>query len=181
MEAVNVKIEEEIRMTKQELFELYEAEKKAGKIDHVILWIHMPGGETEFIGNPEVAAKMKYVDKTYDDNLVHKNSDQIWIQNAVFCHPEESMTFGEAIECMKVGMKVSRAGWNGKNQYIELASNISYVNSACDTVNAEHQDIGNKAVAFIGTRGVQLGWLASQSDMLAEDWYVVDDQDSEND
>ncbi len=33
--------------------------------------------------------------------------------------------------------------------------------------------IGNKAIAFVGTSGVQLGWLASQADMLAEDWKIV--------
>ena len=32
---------------------------------------------------------------------------------------------------------------------------------------AQHNDIGSTAFAFVGTRGVQLGWLASQADMLA--------------
>lgn len=36
------------------------------------------------------------------------------------------MNFGKAIEAMKSGKKVARQGWNGKNQYIELATNISY-------------------------------------------------------
>ena len=80
------------------------------------------------------------------------------------------MTFGQAIEIMKDGGKVSRSGWNGKKQYIELAKNISYVNAQGEVINAEHDAIGNKAVAFVGTSGVQLGWLASQADMLAEDW-----------
>lgn len=34
--------------------------------------------------------------------------------------------------------------------------------------------MGNKAVAFVGTSGVQLGWLASQADLLSEDWYIVE-------
>ena len=80
------------------------------------------------------------------------------------------MTFGQAIEIMKDGGRVSRSGWNGKKQYIELAKNISYVNAQGEVINAEHDAIGNKAVAFVGTSGVQLGWLASQADMLAEDW-----------
>ena len=54
------------------------------------------------------------------------------------------------------------------------ASNISYVNPDNEVVNAEHNAIGNKAIAFVGTSGVQLGWLASQSDMLAEDWVFVE-------
>lgn len=82
------------------------------------------------------------------------------------------MNFGEAINAMKNGKRVGRSGWNGKNQYIELASNISYTNSHGELINANHEAIGNQAVAFVGTSGVQLGWLASQADMLANDWEV---------
>lgn len=84
------------------------------------------------------------------------------------------MDFGKAIQLLKEGKKVQRNGWNGKNQYIELATNISYKNSNGEIINAEHEAIGNKAIAFVGTSGVQLGWLASQSDMLAEDWKIVE-------
>lgn len=82
------------------------------------------------------------------------------------------MNFGQAIELMKQGHRVSRQGWNGKNQYIELATCISYKNASGEIVNCEHDAIGNKAIAFVGTSGVQMGWLASQSDMLAEDWEI---------
>jgi len=85
----------------------------------------------------------------------------------------DNMTFGLAIEAMKLGFKVARKGWNGKNQHIELATNISYVNADGEVVNCEHDAIGNKAIAFVGTSGVQMGWLASQADMLAEDWKIV--------
>ena len=84
------------------------------------------------------------------------------------------MTFGLAIEVMKKGRKVARQGWNGKGQYIELATNISYVNADENVINCEHEAIGNKAIAFVGTSGVQIGWLASQADMLAEDWVIVE-------
>lgn len=68
------------------------------------------------------------------------------------------MNFGKAIEEMKAGKKVARQGWNGKGQYIELASNISYVNADGNIVNCEHDAIGNKAIAFVGTSGVQYRW-----------------------
>ena len=84
------------------------------------------------------------------------------------------MDFGQAIQRLKDGMRVQREGWNGKNQYIELATNISYKNIKGEVINAEHEAIGNKAIAFVGTSGVQLGWLASQADMLAEDWRIVE-------
>ena len=84
----------------------------------------------------------------------------------------EYFDFGKAIQLMKLGKRVQREGWNGKNQYIELATNISYKNTNKEIINAEHEAIGNKAIAFVGTSGVQLGWLASQADMLAEDWVI---------
>lgn len=87
---------------------------------------------------------------------------------------EKNMNFGSAIEAAKSGKRIQRAGWNGKNQYVELATCISYTNSNGQIVNVEHQNIGNTALAFVGTSGVQIGWLASQADMLADDWRIVE-------
>ena len=84
------------------------------------------------------------------------------------------MNFGLALEEVKKGNKVKRSGWNGKDQYIELAERVSYINSKGELINEGHLNIGNKVIAFIGTSGVQLGWLASQADMLAEDWQVIE-------
>lgn len=82
--------------------------------------------------------------------------------------------FGDAIKYLKRGLKVKRQGWNGKEQYIELAQNISYVTPDGSVQNCEHDAIGNMAIAFAGTSGVQMGWLASQADMLAEDWIFAE-------
>lgn len=84
------------------------------------------------------------------------------------------MNFGEAIEAAKNGKRIYRKGWNGKGQYVELAKNLSYTGTDGAVVNAKHDAIGNKALAFVGTSGVQIGWLASQADMLAEDWMILD-------
>ena len=100
-----------------------------------------------------------------------------WSPKAVFeeaYRPIDGMNFGLAIEAMKKGKKCRRAGWNGKNQHIELASAISYTSPEGVIVNAEHDAIGNKAIAFCGTSGIQMGWLASQADMLADDWEIVE-------
>ena len=87
--------------------------------------------------------------------------------------PTDAMNFGLAIEAAKRGAKIARRGWNGKGQYVELASAISYVTPGGETVNAEHEAIGNRAFAFVGSSGVQMGWLASQADLLADDWHIV--------
>lgn len=159
-------------MNKTELMKQYEEVRD--NADCVILFIHMPGGETETITNPKVAEKIAYIDKTYNEDLVHANCKDIYIEDVIFCLEDDTYNFGSAIEFLKDGMKVARKGWNGKSQYIELASNISYVNAGKEIVNCEHNDIGNKAIAFVGTSGVQMGWLASQADMLAEDWVIVE-------
>lgn len=82
--------------------------------------------------------------------------------------------FGSAIKYMKRGLKVKRQGWNGKDQHIELAKNISYVTPDGAVQNCDHEAIGNQAITFVGTSGVQMGWLASQADMLAEDWIFAE-------
>ena len=83
------------------------------------------------------------------------------------------MNFGEAIKKADNGEKIRRAGWNGKNQYVELAPCISDKNADGYTVNCNHDAIGNRVFAFVGSSGVQIGWIASQADMLAEDWETV--------
>ena len=114
-----------------------------------------------------------------DDGYLVRYPDgyESWSPKAVFeaaYRLTDGMSFGLAIEAAKQGKKIARSGWNGKGQYVELATGISYTNNSGEVVNAEHAAIGNKALAFVGTSGVQLGWLASQADMLAEDWYIVE-------
>lgn len=58
------------------------------------------------------------------------------------------MDFGKAIQALKEGKRVSRAGWNGRNQHIELASDMSYRMPGGEIMNIEHDAIGNKAIAF---------------------------------
>lgn len=109
--------------------------------------------------------------------VVYPGGYESWSPKDVFeaaYRATDGMNFGLAIEAAKMGKKIARDGWNGKNQYVELASCISYKNSAGEIVNVEHDAIGNKALAFVGTSGVQIGWLASQADMLADDWKIVE-------
>lgn len=109
----------------------------------------------------------------YDEIIIMSNKYKELIKEQ---EEINSFDFGKAITYLKEGKKVQREGWNGKNQYIELASNISYKNADNEEINVEHTAIGNKAIAFVGTSGVQIGWLASQADMLAEDWKMVKEE-----
>ena len=109
--------------------------------------------------------------------LINVLSDE-WIpangENCPILGGEATFGFGDAIKYVKRGLKLKRKGWNGKEQYIQLATGISYKDALGDIINCEHDAIGNMAIAFVGTSGVQMGWLASQADMLAEDWVFAD-------
>ena len=85
----------------------------------------------------------------------------------------DGFSFGTALAKIKAGGRCARNGWNGKGQYIELAKNIGYETQR-EKKWVYHKDIGSAAIVFVGTRGRQVGWLASQADMLAEDWYEVE-------
>ena len=80
------------------------------------------------------------------------------------------MNFGEAIEALKSGKKVARAGWNCKGMYLFLVHGQDLSNTfdpdSCDCVDS----IGMKTAQDT----LVIGWLASQTDMLAEDWNIVD-------
>lgn len=139
----------------------------------VTMFIQMPTGEEELIHNPNLAAKLDYIEWAYDDDLHLKSCPEIRINEYHIHIPqEEVMDFGVALMNLKEGRRVARNGWNGKGQYLELATDISYT-SAGQIINCEHAAIGNKAIAFVGTSGVQMGWLASQADMLSEDWIIL--------
>lgn len=80
-----------------------------------------------------------------------------------------AMTFGLAIEAMKKGKKVKRRGWF--NGFLQIATGITYKAIDGETVNCEH----NAIVFIVGASAVQTEWLASQDDMLAEDWELLAD------
>lgn len=90
--------------------------------------------------------------------------------------PCDAMTFGLAIEALKKGKRVARAGWNGKGMWLAL-------------IDGDRWGIGGTApydvpggahithASFIGMRTADqkfVPWLASQTDVLAEDWQIVE-------
>ena len=80
------------------------------------------------------------------------------------------MNFGQAIETLKNGKNVARAGWNGKGMYLFLVKGEDLSDifdpDSCDCTDS----IGMKTAQDT----LVIGWLASQTDMLAEDWVIVD-------
>ena len=83
------------------------------------------------------------------------------------------LTFGLAVEALKKGMKVARAGWNGKGMWLE------YVNEGVWFVNTLDGErlYRDQRLPWIGMKTADnkfVPWLASQTDVLAEDWMIVE-------
>lgn len=81
------------------------------------------------------------------------------------------MNFGKAIENLKDGNKVARKGWNGKGMF------LVYVSSGEWSVNPEVHKSSLHLLPWIGMKTADnkfIPWLASQSDVLAEDWEVIE-------
>jgi len=82
------------------------------------------------------------------------------------------MNFGQALELLKDDKMVARKGWNGKNMHIYLERDFAYVIPAGHFVGQEKKD--DPVICMYTAQGThQPGWLASQADILAEDWEVV--------
>ncbi len=83
--------------------------------------------------------------------------------------------FGMAIEAMRLGHKVSRTGWNGKNMYLVLFDPIRD-NLQQLTVSCAEASVPMGLHPFIVIKTAQnyyIPWLASQADMLSDDWQIV--------
>ena len=85
------------------------------------------------------------------------------------------MTFGHAVELLKAGHKVARSGWNGKSMWLKLVEGRFIANTPdADFKNqVGNLDICSHIDMFSADQKQVVGWLASQTDVLAEDWGVV--------
>ena len=87
--------------------------------------------------------------------------------------PEHGMSFGMAIDACRYGnAKIQRRNWNGIGQYVEYRK--------CATLNEQGVEDNSKCFVFhfvnrnTGETGIQVGWLASQADLAASDWMIVE-------
>lgn len=110
-----------------------------------------------------------------------------WSPKAVFeaayQDQTEGMNFGHAIEAMRQGAKVARAGWNGKGMWIAITQPFSIRVPAQNfySIHGKEHALSQDGWAEVvpsfmmktATGEILIGWLASQTDMLAQDWVVL--------
>jgi hypothetical protein len=82
--------------------------------------------------------------------------------------PCEGMTFGQALESLKVGQKVARKGWNGKGQWLFMIPASHW-----ETTRGLELLDGRPWIGIKTVDDCFMPWVASQSDMLVTDWEIV--------
>lgn len=94
------------------------------------------------------------------------------------------MNFGQALEYLKQGKKITRRGWNGKNMFLWLKPSTTIKSEWCkDPLLKELCDNNGGEIEALGTicmktadDKILTGWLASQTDILSEDWLLIADE-----
>jgi hypothetical protein len=92
---------------------------------------------------------------------------------------------GYAVNALKEGKRVAREGWNGKGMFLfllpagnALPTTIIHDKALRAVIESELQGDTFDALAsvrmFTADKKILTGWLASQSDLLAEDWVILD-------
>lgn len=111
----------------------------------------------------------------YSDNYESWSPKNVFDEAYRVC---DNMTFGLAIEAMKKGKKVARKGWNGKGMFLYYVPVEAYkpcTEIATSLVNENGLVEYGAYIAMKTAQGNVVPWLASQTDMLAEDWVILDD------
>jgi hypothetical protein len=93
--------------------------------------------------------------------------------------------FGDAIRALKGGKRVARTGWNGKDMWLSLSGPNGPLEIAFENFwskhNSEYARLNGGSAKVLpcitmktATGEILMGWRASQTDMLADDWHVVE-------
>lgn len=92
--------------------------------------------------------------------------------------PADGLSFGLAIEALKKGKRVARTGWNGKGMFLFLVPGSRFTVNRAPLLGIYPEGTQIDYHAHIDMKtahGYVVPWLASQADMLADDWMIVDD------
>lgn len=116
---------------------------------------------------------VEYADGGKANHPAHKGYIS-WSPADVFARayrPAGTLTFGQALDALKAGHRVARAGWNGKGMWLKLVPT-----ALAEFVAFQH--VALDALPWIGMKTADdkfVPWLASQTDMIAEDWTIITD------
>jgi hypothetical protein len=117
--------------------------------------------------------------------VVYEDGYESWSPKVTFeeAYREiDGLGFGEAIEALKNGEKVARKGWNGKRMFLFLLPAGTIPKTAIHDPKLKEVLENNGSDSFEALASIRMktaddkiltGWLASQTDILSEDWEIV--------
>lgn len=103
-----------------------------------------------------------------DEAIARTEQTIIALEGSQMSASYQGCSFGQALAWLKMGWRVARPGWNGKGMFIFMIKSWTYTDGRQDNF---------PNLPFIAMKTAQdevVPWLASQTDMLAEDWIRVD-------
>lgn len=135
-----------------------------------------------YYGTKRIQAEPQERDGQPGYKVVYSDSYESWSPKDVFeeaYQPITGMSFGHALVALKSGLRVARQGWNGKNQFVYLIKGTD-LQDVLKYGYGEYmgEPTIQSALAIKTSAGqIQVGWLASQTDMLADDWIIIGEID----
>ena len=138
--------------------------------------LHLPGKQVMYVCLDEVVPTGCKAEEGY--RVEYEDGYLSWSPKEVFeaaYRETTGMSFGLAIEAMKMGRAVAREGWNGKEMFLYYVP----ANEYAVTTEIARSYFGDTVPygAYIALKTMQgnvVPWLASQTDMLTDDWYIVE-------
>ena len=127
---------------------------------------------TTYYGTKRVSAWPEFRDNAEGYGVQYEDGYISWSPKAAFeaaYRSEGQLNFGHALEALKSGLRVQRAGWNDKGMWLALVNAENY------TVDAVRSG-SHSVLPFTGMKTADdhfVPWLVSQTDVLAEDWSIV--------
>ena len=133
-----------------------------------------------FIGTKIVYAEPMEKEGKAGYKVVYEDGYESWSPAEAFdkaYRRADGMPFGLALEAVKKGARVARRGWNGKDMYVCLG-NVESFSTPADISSAQNEDGTVLVLPFLmmktADNSMCVGWLASQADMLADDYIIVE-------
>jgi len=135
-----------------------------------------------YIGIKKIWAEPEQHEGADGYKVIYEDGYESWSPKTTFekaYHESGKMSFSEALYALKHGAKIARSGWNGKGMFLTLQQGSEVDGSLMRNENAKNF-YGNDKVKIcphIDMKAADgsyvVGWLASQTDMLADDWCIV--------
>ena len=158
---VGTKLINAVRMTRQEYnnFRGWKLPDNENGDDAGYLVEYLDGGKAN---TPEYSGYVSWSPAEVFDNAYHTSG---------------KLTFGEALVLIKAGRKLARAGWNGKQMFVFLVPGSQFKVSRAPLLGIYPEGTEINYCPHIDMKtadGKVVPWLASQIDVLAEDWLIIE-------